>query len=219
VGYEEGGTLTEAVRRRPYCLVLFDEFEKAHREVSNLLLQMMDDGHITDSQGRKVDFKNAIIVMTSNIGSDILSQLPEGLPSSSARNEVMSRLSHHFPPEFINRIDDIVMFNRLSRENIGRIVNIQVDDVRKMLADRHVTLSVSDQALNYLSVRGYDPVYGARPLRRLIQKEVLNPLSCMILDGRIKERTNVTVGVENDALSFHCEEGAAAEPITDHVEF
>eukprot|EP00008_Paramoeba_atlantica_P003764 CAMPEP_0201487888 /NCGR_PEP_ID=MMETSP0151_2-20130828/16113_1 /ASSEMBLY_ACC=CAM_ASM_000257 /TAXON_ID=200890 /ORGANISM="Paramoeba atlantica, Strain 621/1 / CCAP 1560/9" /LENGTH=731 /DNA_ID=CAMNT_0047873057 /DNA_START=453 /DNA_END=2649 /DNA_ORIENTATION=- len=205
VGYDQGGILTEAVRRRPYSLVLFDEFEKAHREVSNLLLQMMDDGHITDSQGRKVDFKNTIIVMTSNIGSDILSELDEGESSSRAREGVLDRLSRQFPPEFINRIDDIVLFNRLSRNNIGSIVDIQIHEVQEMLSDRHCTLNVTDEAREYLARKGYNPIFGARPLRRLVHKEILNPLSCLILEGKAKEKSLIEISLDNDELSFSCD--------------
>jgi len=211
VGYQEGGVLTEAVRRRPYCLVVLDEFEKAHREVSNLFLQLMDEGHLTDSHGRKVDFKNAIVVMTSNIGSDILSQLPEGVESKQAKNEVMGRVSQFLPPEFINRIDDIILFNRLTRENIGKIVEIQISEVKNMLKDRQSTLNISEEALSHLGDRGYDPVYGARPLKRLIQKEILAPLSELILQGKVTENTNIFVDFNHNTnnnsnmLTFDCQ--------------
>jgi len=217
VGYQEGGVLTEAVRRRPYCLVVLDEFEKAHREVSNLFLQLMDEGHLTDSHGRKVDFKNAIVVMTSNIGSDILSQLPEGVESKQAKNEVMGRVSQFLPPEFINRIDDIILFNRLTRENIGKIVEIQISEVKNMLKDRQSTLNISEEALSHLGDRGYDPVYGARPLKRLIQKEILAPLSELILQGKVTENTNIFVDFNHNTnnnsnmLTFDCQSAEDSE--------
>ncbi|GAM17625.1 hypothetical protein SAMD00019534_008000 [Acytostelium subglobosum LB1] len=196
VGYEEGGTLTEAVRRRPYSLVLFDEFEKAHREVSNLLLQMLDDGHLTDSQGRKVDFRNTMVILTSNLGADILANLPEGTPSSSAREEVMSVVRSRFQPEFLNRIDDIILFNRLSRSDMDHIVDIQLQDLRKLLSERQIAIVVRQKALNWLADQGYDPVYGARPLKRVVQKYLLNPMAKMILEGKIQERQTVTIDVD-----------------------
>ena len=186
VGYEEGGTLTEAVRRHPYSLVLFDEFEKAHREVSNLLLQVLDEGHLTDSHGRKVDFRNTLIVMTSNLGSDILTQLPEEVPSSSAREAVMNIVRNRMSPEFLNRIDEILMFNRLTRGNMDFIVDIQLGEVEKMLKEQEIMLELDSSARSWLADKGFDPAYGARPLKRLIQKYVLNPLATGILDGSIK---------------------------------
>ena len=186
VGYEEGGTLTEAVRRHPYSLVLFDEFEKAHREVSNLLLQVLDEGHLTDSHGRKVDFRNTLVVMTSNLGSDILTQLPEEVPSSSARDAVMNIVRGRMSPEFLNRIDEILMFNRLDRSNMDAIVDIQMRNVEKMLEEQEIMLELDASARSWLANKGYDPAYGARPLKRAIQKYVLNPLATGILDGSIK---------------------------------
>merc|ERR1712137_56984 len=177
IGYEEGGTLTEAVRRNPYSLVLFDEFEKAHPEVSNLLLQMLDEGHLTDSQGRKVDFRNTIVIMTSNIGADILASLPEGSSSRSARDSVMERVRGTLAPEFINRLDDIIMFNRLSREDMGAITEIQMREVTDLLAKKKIVMNVEDGAKKMLSDEGYDPIYGARPLKRVIQEHVVNPLA------------------------------------------
>ena len=193
VGYEEGGTLTEAVRRHPYSLVLFDEFEKAHREVSNLLLQVLDEGHLTDSHGRRVDFRNTLIVMTSNLGSEILTQLPEEVPSTSARDAVMNIVRSRMSPEFLNRIDEILMFNRLNRSDMDSIVNIQLDDVEKMLQDQEIILELDTSARSWLADKGYDPAYGARPLKRIIQKYVLNPLATGILDGSIQPEHTVTM--------------------------
>ena len=191
VGYEEGGTLTEAVRRHPYSLVLFDEFEKAHREVSNLLLQVLDEGHLTDSHGRKVDFRNTLIVMTSNLGSDILTQLPEEVPSSSARDAVMNIVRGRMSPEFLNRIDEILMFNRLNRSDMDFIVDIQMGGVESMLKEQDIMIELDSHARSWLANKGYDPAYGARPLKRMIQKYVLNPLATGILDGSIKPGAEV----------------------------
>jgi len=198
VGYEEGGTLTEAVRRQPYSLVLFDEFEKAHREVSNILLQMLDDGHLTDSQGRKVDFRNTIIIMTSNLGADILASLPDGTPSSSARSEVMGRVRQAFQPEFINRLDDIIMFNRLSLEHMGDITNLRLNEVQDLLTERKMQLDVTEEAKTALSKMGYDPVYGARPLKRIIQQTIVNPLATYILDGDVVENDTIQARLESN---------------------
>ncbi|EGC33954.1 AAA ATPase domain-containing protein [Dictyostelium purpureum] len=196
VGYEEGGTLTEAVRRRPYSLVLFDEFEKAHREVSNLLLQILDDGHITDSQGRKVDFRNTMVILTSNLGAEILANLPDGTPSSTAREEVMDVVRSRFQPEFLNRIDDIILFNRLSRKDMDKIVDIQLEELRKLLTEKQIALVVKEDGLNWLADKGYDPIYGARPLKRVVQKFLLNPMAKMILEGQIKENQTIFVSVD-----------------------
>merc|ERR1712151_1176441 len=193
VGYEEGGTLTEAVRRRPYQVILFDEFEKAHPEVSNLLLQMLDEGHLTDSQGRKVDFRNTIVIMTSNIGADILASLPEGSSSSSARDSVMERVRGTLRPEFINRLDEIIMFNRLSRDDMGAITEIQMREVTALLAKKKIVMNVEDSAKKILSDEGYDLIYGARPLKRVIQEHVVNPLATHILDGTLEEGDVVTL--------------------------
>ena len=191
VGYEEGGTLTEAVRRHPYSLVLFDEFEKAHREVSNLLLQVLDEGHLTDSHGRKVDFRNTLIVMTSNLGSDILTQLPEEVASSSARDAVMNIVKGRMSPEFLNRIDEILMFNRLNRADMDSIVDIQMCNVESMLKEQDIMIELNSDARSWLADKGYDPAYGARPLKRMIQKYVLNPLATGILNGSIKSGAEV----------------------------
>jgi ATP-dependent Clp protease ATP-binding subunit ClpB len=200
VGYEEGGTLTEAVRRHPYSLILFDEFEKAHREVANLLLQLLDDGHLTDSQGRKVDFRNTLIIMTSNIGADILANLPEGSKSEVAKDSVMERVRGTLQPEFINRLDDIIMFNRLSRENMGAITDIQIEEVDKLLQNKKMHLTVTPEARSLISDKGYDPVYGARPLKRVVQQEIVNPLATHILDGTLNEGDLISITSEADQV-------------------
>eukprot|EP00163_Fabomonas_tropica_P023523 TRINITY_DN4087_c0_g1_i2.p1 TRINITY_DN4087_c0_g1~~TRINITY_DN4087_c0_g1_i2.p1 ORF type:complete len:600 (+),score=150.94 TRINITY_DN4087_c0_g1_i2:1060-2859(+) len=193
VGFEDGGTLTEAVRRKPYQVVLFDEFEKAHPEVSNLLLQVLDEGFLTDSQGRQVDFRNTIVIMTSNIGSATLSDLPDGSTVESARPQVMEQVRGRFQPEFINRIDDIILFSRLSREDISQIVDLQLRDVDKRLADRKITLHVDNDAKAWLALEGYDPVYGARPLKRVIQTALLHPLATKVLAGEVRHGDTVRV--------------------------
>ncbi|CAC9438091.1 ATP-dependent Clp protease subunit [Leishmania donovani] len=197
VGYEEGGELTESVRRRPYQIVLFDEFEKAHPSVSNILLQVLDEGHLTDSHGRRVDFKNTIIILTSNIGADVIARLPEGEPSISAMPAVMEQVRQRLAPEFINRLDDIIMFNRLSREDIRSIVEILFAQVQKMLTEHNITLEESTEVYDWLSVNGYSAVYGARPLKRLVQSELLNQLALMLLDGRIREGELVRLSVQD----------------------
>ncbi|TFJ80452.1 hypothetical protein NSK_008193 [Nannochloropsis salina CCMP1776] len=186
VGYEEGGVLTEAVRRQPYQVLLLDEFEKAHREVGNLLLQVFDDGRLTDSQGRTVDFRNTIIIMTSNLGAQYLSELPPDKPSSAAREDVMRVVRAAFPPEFINRIDNVVLFNRLKRQDMDRIVLHQLDRLRALLHERRLGLKVEENVLHLLADLGYDPAYGARPLKRALQTAVLNPLATLLLEGRAK---------------------------------
>lgn len=200
VGYEEGGELTESVRRRPYQIVLFDEFEKAHPSVSNILLQVLDEGHLTDSHGRRVDFKNTIIILTSNIGADVIAALPEGKSSSSAMGEVMKRVQARMTPEFINRLDDIVMFNRLSQKGTRKIVEILFEQITKMLKEQEITLDVSTEVYDWLGTNGYSPVYGARPLKRLLQSELLNKLAIMLLDGRIREKELVKVLVKDDQI-------------------
>jgi len=181
VGYDEGGQLTEAVRRRPYSLLLLDEFEKAHRDVATLLLQVLDEGHLTDSHGKRVDFRNTLVVLTSNLGADALAALPEGARSEQARPEVLKAVAEHLPPEFVNRLDQIVLFNRLQREQIARIVGMEVDHVRERLRGRGLRLGVSPGALSWLAGVGYDPAYGARPVRRAVRQYVLNPLAQELL--------------------------------------
>jgi ATP-dependent Clp protease ATP-binding subunit ClpB len=200
VGYEEGGALTEAVRRRPYQVILFDEIEKAHHDVFNVLLQVLDDGRLTDGQGRTVDFRNTIIVMTSNLGSEYLVSLGEDQDVDVVRSQVMNVVRNHFRPEFLNRLDEIILFHRLKREHMGAIVDIQFERLQKLLADRKITLILTDQARNWLAERGYDPAYGARPLKRVIQKSLQDPLAEEILAGNIKDGETVDVAVGKDEL-------------------
>jgi ATP-dependent Clp protease ATP-binding subunit ClpB len=200
VGYEEGGSLTEAVRRRPYQVVLFDEIEKAHADVFNVLLQVLDDGRLTDGQGRTVDFKNTLIIMTSNIGSEYLASQKEGESTEAMRPMVMAELRAKFRPEFLNRIDDIILFHRLQREQMAAIVDIQIGRLQKLLSDRKLTLTLDDAARTWLANRGYDPAYGARPLKRVIQKQVQDPLAEQLLAGKIKDGDTVKLTVRSGAL-------------------
>jgi ATP-dependent Clp protease ATP-binding subunit ClpB len=193
VGYDEGGSLTEAVRRRPYQVILFDEVEKAHPDVFNVLLQVLDDGRLTDGQGRTVDFRNTLIVLTSNLGSEALASLPEGADVERARAAVMEAVRAAFRPEFLNRLDEILLFRRLSRDDMKGIVEIQLDRLRKLLADRKITFEVDAAASAWLANAGYDPVYGARPLKRVIQRELQNPLAQQILEGHIPDGSRVHV--------------------------
>jgi ATP-dependent Clp protease ATP-binding subunit ClpB len=203
VGYEEGGTLTEAVRRRPYQVILFDEVEKAHNDVFNILLQVLDDGRLTDGQGHTVDFRNTIIVLTSNLGSEYLAALLEGQPAEAAREQVMEVVRRAFRPEFLNRLDEIILFNRLGRSEMRRIVDIQLRYLEQLLADRKITLHVDEQAKIWLANTGYDPVYGARPLKRVIQRELQNPLATMLLAGTIKDGDAVYVSVQDGRLAIN----------------
>ena len=203
VGYEDSGALTKAVRRRPYSVVLFDEIEKAHPDVFNILLQVLDDGRLTDGHGRTIDFRNTLIVMTSNLGADALASGDEGEVSESARQSVMSAIRMHFRPEFINRIDEIVFFKRLGRGEIDHIVDIQMGHLEKLLSARKMKLDLSLDARNWLAARGYDPVYGARPLKRVIQKELQDPLARLLLEGCIADGETIHVGVEGDMLSIN----------------
>ncbi|MFC0811958.1 ATP-dependent chaperone ClpB [Paracoccus panacisoli] len=200
VGYDEGGVLTEAVRRRPYQVILFDEVEKAHPDVFNVLLQVLDDGQLTDGQGRKVDFKNTLIILTSNLGAQALSQLPEGADSSDAREQVMAAVRAHFRPEFLNRLDEIIIFHRLSRANMDGIVKIQLAGLERRLADRKITLDVDEAAMSWLADEGYDPVFGARPLKRVIQRSLQNPLAEMMLGGEVLDGQTVKVSAGPDGL-------------------
>ena len=193
VGYDEGGSLTEAVRRRPYQVVLFDEVEKAHPDVFNVLLQVLDDGRLTDGQGRTVDFRNTLIVMTSNLGSEHIAALPDGADAEDAREPVMEAVRAAFRPEFLNRLDEVLLFHRLGREHMGGIVDIQLDRLSGRLGDRKIALELDARARGWLAERGYDPVYGARPLKRVIQKHLENPLADKILQGEIGDGVQVRV--------------------------
>jgi ATP-dependent Clp protease ATP-binding subunit ClpB len=203
VGYEEGGTLAEAVRRRPYQVILFDEVEKAHSDVFNILLQVLDDGRLTDGQGHTVDFRNTIIVLTSNLGADILAALLEGQSSEAAREQVMEVVRRSFRPEFLNRLDEIILFNRLGRSEMKRIVDIQLKALQKLLDDRKIVLNVDEKAKTWLANTGYDPVYGARPLKRAIQRHLQNPLATMLLSGAIKDGDTVAVTVRDGQLAIN----------------
>jgi ATP-dependent Clp protease ATP-binding subunit ClpB len=203
VGYEEGGALTEAVRRRPYQVVLFDEIEKAHPDVFNVLLQVLDDGRLTDGQGHTVDFRNTLIVMTSNLGADFLVSQPEGQDTDAVRDQVMAAVRAAFRPEFLNRVDEIILFHRLKKSEITRIVDIQMVRLQKLLDDRKITISLDAGARDWLAEKGWDPAYGARPLKRVIQKSVQDPLAEMILAGSIKDGEKVTVSAGKQGLTFN----------------
>jgi len=210
VGYEEGGSLTEAVRRRPYQVILFDEIEKAHPDVFNVLLQVLDDGRLTDGQGRTVDFRNTIIILTSNIGAEFLVNQKEGEDSDAVADLVMAEVRQKFRPEFLNRLDDIILFHRLQRSDMGEIVDIQMSRLQKLLADRKITIELDDQGRAWLANRGYDPAYGARPLKRVIQRHVQNPLAEQILAGRIKDGETVKITVRDGDLALNGEPVKAA---------
>ncbi|MBN9077709.1 MAG: ATP-dependent chaperone ClpB [Rhizobiales bacterium 65-79] len=202
VGYEEGGVLTEAVRRRPYQVILFDEIEKAHPDVFNVLLQVLDDGRLTDGQGRTVDFRNTLIIMTSNLGAEYLVNLGENEDVDKVRDEVMAVVRASFRPEFLNRIDEVILFHRLRRQDMDKIVEIQLKRLEKLLADRKITLDLDETAINWLADKGYDPAYGARPLKRVMQKELQDPLAEKILMGDIKDNSTVVVTAGSDRLNF-----------------
>ncbi len=210
VGYEEGGALTETVRRRPYQVILFDEIEKAHPDVFNVLLQVLDDGRLTDGQGRTVDFRNTIIILTSNIGAELLVNQKEGEDTDAVADLVMAEVRQKFRPEFLNRLDDIILFHRLQRSDMGKIVDIQMERLRKLLVDRKITLELNDQARSWLANRGYDPAYGARPLKRVIQRHVQDPLAEQILAGRIKDGETVKITVREGDLALNGEPVKAA---------
>jgi ATP-dependent Clp protease ATP-binding subunit ClpB len=203
IGYEEAGQLTEAVRRRPYAVVLFDEIEKAHPEVLNVMLQLLDDGRLTDAKGRTVDFKNTVIIMTSNVGSQYIaeravrgvSDLDEGV-----KRQLTEALRQHFKPEFLNRVDEIIFFHALGRPEIRHIVDIQLAALSRRLEERKIQVSLSDKARDLLIEEGYDPVYGARPLKRTIQRRVLDPLALAVLQGEFKEGDAVTIDADKGAL-------------------
>jgi ATP-dependent Clp protease ATP-binding subunit ClpB len=221
VGYEEAGQLTEAVRRRPYAVILFDEIEKAHPEVLNVLLQLLDDGRLTDGKGRTIDFKNTVVIMTSNLGSQYIAEaaqadadrvrgtespsLPEG-----TRRAVMVTLREHFRPEFLNRVDEIIFFHALSREHMKRIIDIQLSGLVKRLEERKIHVVLTDAAKEELVREGYDPAYGARPLKRAIQKRVLDPLALRVLEGAFTEGATVVVDRGTDGLRFEKQEAVRA---------
>lgn len=209
VGYEEGGQLTEAVRRRPYSVILFDEVEKAHPEVFNVLLQLLDDGRLTDGHGRTVDFKNTIVIMTSNIGSHWIKELG-GRDDAEMRRRVLEALNQHFRPEFLNRIDEIIIFHSLTKEHLVKIVDIQIENLRKLLKERKIDIELTEAAKEYLADAGYDPVYGARPLKRVIQREIMDPLAMKILEGQFREGDTVLVDYTLEGLSFR-----KKEPVTE----
>jgi ATP-dependent Clp protease ATP-binding subunit ClpB len=210
VGYEEGGTLTEAIRRRPYQVILFDEVEKAHEDVFNILLQVLDDGRLTDGQGRTVDFRNCIIVLTSNLGAQAIADLPDGADVEEARPAVMRAVRDRFRPEFLNRLDEVVLFRRLVREDMGVIVDIQLGRLRALLEDRKIELVLDHAARDWLAEAGYDPVYGARPLKRVIQRNLQDKLAGLLLEGTVRPGETVEVTTENDILRMDVVSAAAA---------
>jgi len=202
VGYDEGGQLTEAVRRKPYSVVLLDEIEKAHPDVFNVLLQVLDDGRLTDGHGRTVNFRNTVIIMTSNIGSQLILEL-RGADERSyqrMREQVLEALRRHFRPEFLNRVDEVVVFRALTEAELAKIVEIQLEGLRRRLADRRIVLEVNEAARHYLAKIGYDPVFGARPLKRAIQREVETPVARLIVAGKLRDGGTVRTYVAGDAL-------------------
>jgi ATP-dependent Clp protease ATP-binding subunit ClpB len=211
VGYDEGGALTEAVRRRPYQVVLFDEIEKAHPDVFNVLLQVLDDGRLTDGQGRTVDFRNTLIIMTSNLGSEFLVNQPEGEDTEAVREQVMGTVRSHFRPEFLNRVDEIILFHRLQKSEMGRIVEIQFGRLQKLLEDRKIILTLDAAARDWLAAKGWDPAYGARPLKRVIQRNVQDPLAEMILAGEVRDGDRVAISSEGNVLTFNGKAPQTAE--------
>jgi ATP-dependent Clp protease ATP-binding subunit ClpB len=200
VGYEEGGYLTEAVRRRPYAVILFDEIEKAHQDVFNVLLQILDDGRLTDGQGRTVNFTNTVLIMTSNIGSQYITDVAEDEEKMTER--VLAAMKEHFRPEFINRVDDLVVFHPLGKAEIAAIVDIQLGRLTGMLMGRNLTLTLTDKARNLLVEHGWDPVYGARPLKRAIQKYLVDPLSTGLLEGKFKDGQAVKADAKAGKIDF-----------------
>ncbi|MBV9045805.1 MAG: AAA family ATPase, partial [Alphaproteobacteria bacterium] len=208
VGYEEGGVLTEAVRRRPYQVILFDEVEKAHSDVFNVLLQVLDDGRLTDGQGRTVDFKNTVIILTSNLGTELLSQ---GEETREARAAVLQAVKAHFRPEFLNRLDEIILFHRLTRANMDKIVEIQMGRLTKLLADRKIEITLDKKATEWLANAGYDPVYGARPLKRVIQRRLQDPLAQLLLEGKILDGSHVKVSTGKNGLTINGIEFASSD--------
>jgi ATP-dependent Clp protease ATP-binding subunit ClpB len=221
VGYEEGGRLTEAVRRRPYSVILFDEVEKAHRDVFNVLLQVLDDGRLTDGQGRTVNFKNTVVIMTSNIGSaEIQKMASHAAPEWEVEAAVKNLLKDYFRPEFLNRIDEIILFHSLSKEQLSRIVDVQLEGLRRRLAGRNIKLALSDEAKRLLADEGYDPTYGARPLKRVIQQRIENQLAGRILGGEFADGDTVHIDVDQAKHDFTFRKGAAVaegELVEEHV--
>jgi ATP-dependent Clp protease ATP-binding subunit ClpB len=215
VGYDEGGVLTEAVRRRPYQVVLFDEVEKAHPDVFNVLLQVLDDGVLTDGQGRTVDFKQTLIILTSNLGAQSLSNLPDGADAVDAKRDVMDAVRAHFRPEFLNRLDETIIFDRLGRADMDGIVSIQLRRLEKRLAARKISLELDEDARKWLADEGYDPVFGARPLKRVIQRALQDPLAEMILGGDVRDDTVVTVSAGAEGLLIGDRIGASNRPKPD----
>ena len=216
VGYDEGGALTEAIRRRPYQVILFDEVEKAHEDVFNVLLQVLDDGRLTDGQGRTVDFRNTMIVMTSNLGSDYLTALSDDEDVDAVRDKVMDVVRMAFRPEFLNRVDETILFHRLRRSEMGAIVDIQMKRLETLLAERSIVIELDEEARGWLAARGYDPAYGARPLKRLIQREVQDPLAEKILMGEVKDEDRIKVTAGTERLIFHVV-GSKANAVGDRV--
>jgi len=210
VGYDEGGALTEAVRRRPYQVILFDEVEKAHPDVFNVLLQVLDDGRLTDGQGRTVDFSNTVIVLTSNLGAEYLVAQKEGQDSSEVYDQVMEVVRAAFRPEFLNRLDEIILFHHLTREQMDGIVEIQLGRLQGLLADRKIELQLDAAAQKWLADAGYDPAYGARPLKRVIQRSLQNPLASLILEGKVNEGEAVTISAGTDGLTINGDVAEAA---------
>ena len=210
VGYDEGGQLTEAVRRKPYSVVLFDEIEKAHPDVFNILLQVLDDGRLTDGKGRTVNFKNTILIMTSNVGSDIIQDYMNKINDvnkeramADCKEAVLDVLKRSVRPEFLNRIDEIIMFEPLSKENIREILKLQIKQISDMLSDRGITLSFTEKAMEYLGSKGYDISYGARPIKRLLQKELVNELATEIISGKISRDSAVEIDSDGEKLTFN----------------
>jgi ATP-dependent Clp protease ATP-binding subunit ClpB len=201
VGFEEGGQLTEAVHRKPYAVILLDEIEKAHSEVFNVLLQILDDGRLTDGKGRTVNFKNTVIIMTSNVGSQYISEM-QGQDYESMRQRVMESLRQQFRPEFLNRVDDIIIFHTLTREQLGLVVDIQVRALAQWLATRKISIEITHAAKNALASEGFDPVYGARPLKRTIQRRIQDPLAVLLLKGEYKEGDKILVEYDGDDYRF-----------------
>ena len=216
VGYEEGGQLTEAIRRRPYAVVLFDEIEKAHPEVFNVMLQILDDGRLTDSKGRVVNFKNTVIIMTSNVGSQYIHEYQQSMQSPAQeeemRKKVEEELHRHFRPEFLNRIDDVIIFHALDMKHIKRIIEIQLQRLTKIIADRGIDIEISDAPKEHLAREGYDPAFGARPLKRALQKQIIDPLAMRLLEGKFKPGDTVFVNMTDGKLELSLE----PEPMSVH---